>query len=249
MLRYASLNFELTRVLEKVYRQGARVIVDYAKENCRVSEAPDVLMKTNLITKALPVDALCAIKLTSFGSRQNPSYARECAESVIQTAKHRGVRVCIDAEDVLYPDMCLDLMEMYNTPNCPPTVYKTYQMYRLDAFGELTRDIESGVPLGVKLVRGAYLRTQQDPVFSTKAEVDHSFRKGMALVLDAPHAHTIVATHNLEDMDYAQAHGMEVAQLMGMHHPGADYVYVPYGNLWELTPYLLRRLRERIMFT
>jgi len=40
-----------------------------------------------------------------------------------------------------------------------------------------------------------------------------------------------------------------VAQLMGMHHPGTNYVYVPYGSLWELTPYLLRRLRERIMFT
>jgi len=249
MLRYAALNFELSRVVEKVYRQGARVIVDYAKENCRLSDVPDVLMKTNIMTKALPVDAMCAIKLTSFGSRENPSYARECAESVIKTAKQRGVRVCIDAEDVLYPEMCLDLMEMYNTPNQPPTVYKTYQMYRVDAFDELTRDIETGVHLGVKLVRGAYLRTQQDSVFSTKKEVDRSFRKGLELVRSVPRAHSIVATHNLEDMVYAQAHGMEVAQLMGMHHPGTNYVYVPYGSLWELTPYLLRRLRERIMFT
>ena len=249
MMRYAALNHELPRVVEKVYRQGARVIVDYARENCKPVDAPDVVRRTNAMTKALPVDALCAIKLTSFGSRENPGYAEECAQSVIETAKVRGVRVLIDAEDVLYPDMCLDLMRRYNTPGVPPTVYKTYQMYRMGAVRELTRDIESGIPLGVKLVRGAYLHTQRDLVFQSKSLTDASFRRGMALAVDAPHVHTIVATHNTRDVDYAQSHGMEVAQLLGMHEEGVDYVYVPYGNLWELTPYLLRRLKERLSWT
>lgn len=249
MLRYAALNHELPRVVEKVYRQGARVIVDYAKENCTIAEAPDVLMKTNIMTKALPVDALCAIKLTSFGSREDLAFARSCAENIIHTAKSGGVRVCIDAEDVLYPDVCFDLMETYNIPECPPTVYKTYQMYRVDAVRELARDLESGVPLGVKLVRGAYLHRQKEPVFPLKSLVDASFRKGMELALKAPHVHTIVATHNTRDVDYAQSHGMEVAQLLGMHEEGVDYVYVPYGNLWELTPYLWRRLKERLSWT
>jgi hypothetical protein len=137
-------------------------------------------------------------------------------------------------------------MEEYNTPGLPPVVYKTYQMYRVDAVRELTRDIESGVPLGVKLVRGAYLHRQGDPVFPFKSLVDESFRKGMELALDAPHAHTIVATHNTDDVDYAQSHGLEVAQLMGMEEDGVDYVYTPYGNLWELTPYLWRRFVERL---
>lgn len=249
MMRYAALNFELPKVIERVYQQGARVIVDYAKENCRPSEAPDIIARTNVITKALPVDALCAIKLTSFGSRHNPGYAQRCAQSVIETAKRRGVRVLIDAEDVLYSDMCLELMRMYNTPGVPPTVYKTYQMYRMGAVRELTRDIESGIPLGVKLVRGAYLHTQRDLVFPSKHLVDHSFRKGMNLVLDVPHVHTIVATHNTEDVTFAQSQGLEVAQLLGMHADDVDYIYVPYGNLWELTPYLLRRLRERLSWS
>ena len=246
MLRYAALNHELPRVIEKVYKQGARVIVDYAKENCKTTEAPDVVWCTNTITKALPVDALCAIKLTSFGSREDPTFAKSCAEDVIRCAKMRGVRVCIDAEDVLYPEMCTSLMEEYNTPGLPPVVYKTYQMYRVDAVRELTRDIESGVPLGVKLVRGAYLHRQEDEVFPTKPQVDQSFRDGMELVLGAPHVHTIVATHNKDDVSYAQSRGLEVAQLMGMEEDGVDYIYVPYGNLWELTPYLWRRLRERM---
>jgi hypothetical protein len=246
MMRYAALNHELPRVIERVYQQGARVIVDYAKENCRPSEAPDVVWRTNTITKALPVDALCAIKLTSFGSREDPTFAKSCAEDVIRCAKSRGVRVCIDAEDVLYPEMCTSLMEEYNNPGGPPTVYKTYQMYRVDAVRELTRDIESGVPLGVKLVRGAYLHRQEDEVFPTKPQVDQSFRDGMELVLGAPHVHTIVATHNKDDVSYAQSRGLEVAQLMGMEEDGVDYIYVPYGNLWELTPYLWRRLRERM---
>jgi len=246
MMRYAALNFELPKVIERVYRQGARVIVDYAKENCQPSDALDVVERTNVMTNALPVDALCAIKLTSFGSRDNPRYAQSCAEHVIQVAKRRGIRVLIDAEDVLYSDMCLHLMRTYNTPGVPPTVYKTYQMYRIGAVRELTRDIESGIPLGVKLVRGAYLRTQRDLVFPSKSQVDASFRRGMELVLDAPHIHTIVATHNTEDVTFAQSQGLEVAQLLGMHADDVDYIYVPYGNLWELTPYLLRRLRERM---
>lgn len=246
MLRYAALNFELPRVIEKVYQQGARVIVDYAKENCRTWEASDVLTKTNIMTNALPIGALCAIKLTSFGSRENPRFAQECADEVIQVAKNRGVRVLIDAEDVLYPELCMDLMQKHNIKGHPPVVYKTYQMYRVGAVRELTRDIESGVPLGVKLVRGAYLRTQRDLVFPTKPQVDQSFRDGMKLVLDAPHVHTIVATHNQDDVTYAQSQGLEVAQLLGMHQSGVDYIYVPYGNLFELTPYLLRRLRERM---
>jgi len=44
---------------------------------------------------------------------------------------------------------------------------------------------------------------------------------------------------------------LEVAQLMGMEDRDVDvdYVYVPYGNLWELTPYLWRRLKERLSWT
>jgi hydroxyproline oxidase len=248
MLRYAALNHEIPHVIERVYRSGARVIVDYAKENCKPGEAADVVWRTNTITKALPVDAFCAIKLTSFGSREDPAFAKSCAENVIRCAKERGVRVCIDAEDVLYPEMCTSLMEEYNTPGVPPVVYKTYQMYRVGAVRELTRDIESGVPLGVKLVRGAYLRKQGDPVFPLKSLVDKSFRKGMELALGASNAHTIVATHNTDDADFAQTHGLEVAQLMGMVDR-ADYIYVPYGNLWELTPYLWRRFKERLSWT
>jgi hypothetical protein len=137
-------------------------------------------------------------------------------------------------------------MEEHNTPGLPPVVYKTYQMYRVDAVRELTRDLESGVPLGVKLVRGAYLHRQRDLVFPFKSLVDESFRKGMELVVDAPHTHTIVATHNTDDVEFAQSHGLEVAQLMGMEGEGVNYIYVPYGNLRELTPYLWRRFVERL---
>lgn len=249
MLRYAALNHEVAAVIQKVYTQGARVIVHYAKENCRPSEALDVIARTNIMTKALPIDALCAIKLTSFGSRHDVARAQVHAQRVIETAKARGIRVLVDAEDVIYPDVCLDLMQRYNTPGAPPTVYKTYQMYRMGAVRELTRDIESGVPLGVKLVRGAYVRTQRDLVFPTKSLVDASFRRGMELVLDHAHVHTIVATHNRDDVAYAQSQGLEVAQLLGMHQSGVDYVYVTHGNLWELTPYLWRRFLERLDYS
>jgi hypothetical protein len=39
MLRYAALNHELTKVIRDVHRSGAKVILDYARENCKLHDA------------------------------------------------------------------------------------------------------------------------------------------------------------------------------------------------------------------
>ena len=55
-----------------------------------------------------------------------------------------------------------------------PTVYKTYQMYRRDALGELQDDLSwsvaNDIPLGIKMVRGA--------LFEKKEDTDHSYNRG-----------------------------------------------------------------------
>jgi len=61
-------------------------------------------------------------------------------------------------------EACYHLAREHNDESSMPHVYITYQTYRRRAFSELVRDVESakrdGFKLGVKLVRGAYLRKQ-----------------------------------------------------------------------------------------
>ena len=250
MLRYAALNHELCSVIARCRDAGERVIVDYARENVSLWDVAKVRRITEIVVDALPPAYMCALKMTSFGSRQSEDIAEKHVDAIITQAKARGVRVCIDAEDVLYKDAVYELMRRHNTRE-NAVVYATYQMYRRDAFRELLSDIESsqgdGFRLGAKLVRGAYLRTQSG-TFDVKADTDTSYNKGMTYALSTPHVHTILATHNKPSLRIARKFPKErfvTAQLMGFGgHP--TYRYVPIGNLVELTPYLWRRLKERM---
>lgn len=252
MLRYAATFRELPRVLEIIRNRGEKVIVDYAKENCKSREAYEIAETTKRIITSLPINSMCAIKLTSFGSRENESEAKDYAHSIIKYAKTHGVKICIDAEDVLYPEICYDMMAEHNTVN-DINVYKTYQMYRKHAMRELLSDIDDahkdGFKLGVKLVRGAYLKRQPD-LLETKACVDNQYMQSMAYSLVCPHVHTMLATHNERSLRYAKCFDKDryvTAQLLGMGtNIGIDYRYVPVGNMFELAPYLIRRLKERM---
>jgi hypothetical protein len=252
MLRYAATFKEFPRVMELIHRRGEKVIVDYAKENCKLSEAYEIAQTTKRLITSVPMGSMCAIKLTSFGSRESETEARDYAHSIIKHAKSRGVKICIDAEDVLYPEICYTMMAEHNTKH-DVHVYKTYQMYRKPAMRELLCDIDDahkdGFKMGAKLVRGAYLNKQPD-LLETKACVDHQYMQGMAYSLVCPHVHTILATHNDRSLRYAKRFDKEryvTAQLLGMgKNVGIEYRYVPVGTLYELTPYLLRRLKERM---
>jgi hydroxyproline oxidase len=252
MLRYAATFKEFPRVMDIIHRKGEKVIVDYAKENCKLSEAYEIAQTTKRIITSLPMGSMCAIKLTSFGSRESESDAKDYAHSIIKHAKSRKVKVCIDAEDVLYPEICYTMMAEHNTKE-DVHVYKTYQMYRKLAMQELLCDIDNahkdGFKIGAKLVRGAYLN-KQPGLLDTKACVDNQYMQSMAYSLVCPHVHTILATHNERSLRYAKRFDKEqyvTAQLLGMgKNLGIEYRYVPVGSLYELTPYLLRRLKERM---
>lgn len=249
MLRYAALNHELTDVVRRVYARGSNVILDYARENCPLSDADHVSAVTMKIVSSVP-SAMFALKLTSFGCRESIRDADVYVRHIIQNTQ----RVCIDAEDVVYPKLCYDYMREFNHDE--PRVYKTYQMYRRDALRELDADIRAsqnhGIMLGAKLVRGAYLGKQRD-LLPNKDAVDVSFRRGLEMTLNAgPNVYTLAATHNTHDIQTVRAVPHDryaIAQLIGMDDDFPDYVYVPYGSLSELSPYLFRRLLERLKWS
>lgn len=254
MLRYAALNHELKSVMRGVYDSGSRVILDYAKENCKLRDANHIADVNIQMISAMPPDSMYALKYTSFGSRESKFKADGFMRKVIGHAVKRRVKVCVDAEDVVYPKLSYDLLTEFNQTE--PNVFKTYQMYRRDALLELEADLlhsdKYRIQHGAKLVRGAYVR-KQDRLFDTKREVDVAYRRALEMTLSAgPHVHTLVATHNSDDIAYARTaprDRYEIAQLLGMAHDFPDYVYVPYGSLVELTPYLIRRLIERMKWS
>jgi hydroxyproline oxidase len=255
MLRYAATNRELIGVIQKYARRGERVILDYARENCDLTQAPHVKEVTKTMIRAIPPGSMCALKFTSFGSRENEDVARDHVTSIVEVAAANDVDIALDAEDVLYPHSCYEVMHRFNTKQ-HARVYKTYQMYRRDAFEELLRDIEQshkdGFKLGAKLVRGAYLNTQRN-LFHNKDDVDHNYNKALHYTCTAPHVHAIVATHNAVSLRIVRKFDMDrfvTAKLMGFDEGDrVDYRYVPYGTLAELAPYLLRRLRERLTWS
>lgn len=252
MLRYAATRKELPRVMKQVIERGEKIILDYACENRPLREANNVLDESVKLVKILDPGSMFAIKYTSFGSRDSPVIANSYINTLVNFAKSRDVRICLDAEDVLYPELCYNMMADHNTKD-RVHVYKTYQMYRRDAMVELLDDIASSdkdkIMLGVKLVRGAYLK-KQDNVFTVKGETDSEYNKAIRTILQFPHVHAILATHNEHSLITATNFRKEryvTAQLLGMGREGhIDYRYIPTGTLWELTPYLFRRFMERL---
>ena len=255
MLRYASTFRELGNVMLKYRSRGEKLIMDYARENCSLREAQYVEDMTRRMLDTFPEGSMCAIKLTSFGSRESPDKAYLSAVKIVKDAVHRDIKILIDAEDVLYPSIVKTLMEEYNT-EYNAHVYQTYQMYRRKALDELLYDIKDAhnkkYMLGAKIVRGAYLNKQRC-LFHNKDEVDNEYNKSLHYACVAPHVHTIVATHNsisLEIVKKFERDRYYTANLMGMdEHRRVDYRYVTYGGLLELAPYLIRRLRERLSWS
>ena len=253
MLRYAALNHELEKVIRYAHRSGSNVILDYARENCHLNEAKHVRNVNMTMMSGVP-GSMFALKMTSFGSRSSPYIATEHMRNVIKHAVKNKCRICIDAEDVLYGKESYDMMLQFNTYE--PRVFKTYQMYRKKSLQELEWDLRSsernGIQLGVKLVRGAYLG-KQEGILPNKTAVDKSFREGLNMSLGAGNnVHTLIATHNSVDIKHARTcphDRYKIAQLLGMDNDFPDYVYVPFGSLSELTPYLFRRFLERLKWS
>jgi proline dehydrogenase len=140
--------------------------------------------------------------------------------------------------------------------------------------GLIARSHKRGFKVGLKLVRGAYMEKERDratemdyssPIHATKADSDRDFDRALELCLDNLDVVSLCAgTHNEKSSSkltqLMAQHGLEkndsrvyFAQLFGM----SDHItfnlaaegynvakYVPYGEIKEVIPYLLRRAEE-----
>ena len=132
-------------------------------------------------------------------------------------------------------------------------------MYRKNSLNELENDIKNFDKIGIKLVRGAYYNNNDTELFNNKIDTDYSYNNGIEYLINNNIENVVLATHNSESIDYSISlsakNNIMYAQLLGMGDNISNnlvkknkkvFKYVPYGNIFELYPYLLRRLYENM---
>ena len=152
------------------------------------------------------------------------------------------------------------MMEKFNKNEV--IIYNTFQMYRVDMLGNLSKAIKSAkdqhYSLGVKLVRGAYLEKERqrsheenysEPLHKSKHDTDRDFNAAVDLCLqNLETVYFCVGTHNEESCihlcDKMNAMGIvnnhkqiHFAQLLGMSD-NISYNLAHFGyNVAKYVPY------------
>lgn len=267
--------------IEQAYRHmmsrlttGMIPIYDYAKEGTMTySQSKTTFHKIHKDIQWLNQNSIhqswsYALKLSSV-LHYNPFV---CLSFLIQNSKGP---IFLDAEQdamkheeqVYYPF----LLQQQSVSKEPIHVYKTYQMYRKDAFDELIQDVHRYPRLGIKLVRGAYIHTDKHKniLWPTIHQTHTQYNKAIRF-LCSEEIHkkrelaVVFATHNRISIELILhlinkkpflKHHISTAQLLGMRDDFSQlcvsnqikvYKYVPYGQLLETYPYLIRRLIENM---
>ncbi|KAJ5093815.1 Proline dehydrogenase [Penicillium angulare] len=174
-------------------------------------------------------------------------------QRVCDLAISRGVRLLVDAEEqAVQPGIEAWIMkyQKYCNSQTPGRAifYGTYQGYLRSTPATLARHLETarseGYTLGVKLVRGAYMKTEpRHLIWAKKEETDQCYDEVVAALLtrkynsmlqrpskdtpvELPSVDVIIATHNRESVRKAHAIRMEQAT------KGEDYdVDLSYAQL------------------
>jgi len=179
---------------------------------------------------------------------------------LVNEAKKSSANLMLDAEQT-YFQPGIDLLHLLSPIHQAPVVYNTYQMYLKSSTARMLRDVHSR-PMGVKLVRGAYIVSERQYAKDNKLhdptqpniEATHKAYDRAAALLEARHIPLVLATHNWASIEkaignpragFAQLYGMGDWMTVEVARRGLpSYKYVPFGTVQETVPYLLRRAQE-----
>ncbi|CAI7588064.1 unnamed protein product [Penicillium bialowiezense] len=171
-------------------------------------------------------------------------------KKICDLAISRGVRLLVDAEEqAVQPGIEAWIMkyQKYCNSQTPgrAVFYGTYQAYLRSTPATLARHLETaraeGYTLGVKMVRGAYMKTDPREIFWAKKEdTDKCYDEVVAALLtrkynsmlqaatkenatDLPSVNVIIATHNRESV--RKAHAIRMEQATRSENLGVDVSY------------------------
>ena len=249
--------------VQNLRNQSIYPIADYIKEYAvNDTDIEQSVKEYKTLANVAGLDYI-ALKPSSFRFQAAPFH------SLVQHLVAHKKKVLIDAEDVANQDaihkLTDDCLEIYNKDAV--WIYKTYQMYRRDSLARLASDLQRFPFIGVKLVRGAYMKQDKGTgmLYTQKADTDAAFRKAVQLSLGGGGVggsgliHTMVCTHNALDIRYLIEHqknnraAFVHASLYGFIPKDTQllvnasiptYKYLPYGPMEAAIPYLMRRVQE-----
>lgn len=259
---------KLDSILKKTVEifKGSSLEENYSALKFTSLISPDILIKKQ---KKEPLKADESKKFSSLEKNFN---------MLCEKAYEHKCHFMVDAEESWFQkvidDFCLDKMRKYNKKF--PTIYITLQMYRKDKLAYLKELIQKAKKekfyLGVKLVRGAYLRKEADWAHKhdlptvlnpSKAATDRTYNKALKLCFqELDHVALFAGTHNTESIqiysDLVKENRKKKKYVMSSQLYGmCDYItfnlshykipvskYIPFGPVAEAMPYLLRRAEE-----
>jgi len=257
----------ISKFIHKMYDKSIIPIIDYAKEGAKtpgdvISYNKEVVSLINQISQEhTNRDIGYAIKLSSFSAYNPEDNIDNFIKRVINT-EHKNKYIYFDAEYThLYDEenkIFNKIIQKYqNIDNLH--LFKTYQMYKKNSLYYIKRDLDTYDKIGFKLVRGAYYNKEDTELFEDKTDTDVNYNDAVKYLIANTNNKICIATHNKDSIDYALSfkpgYNVSYAQLLGMGDSSTDFLlnnnktvfkYVPYGNVFDIYPYLLRRLYENI---
>lgn len=231
-----------------------------------------------------PVDI--SLKLSSLYSQFDPlageATAKEVKKRLIEIARpvrDRNGTLTIDIEHFYFRNLSWEIIKVLLSEDeffVYPGFGVAHQAYLKDSEEFLNGIIhfakERSVPLGIRLVKGAYwdyefIRARQKnwqiPVYTERAQTDVSFERNVDIALAAyPLIRTAIGSHNASSLAYAMAK----REALGLPHDALEFqvlyglgsplirpirkmgypvrVYVGAGDMVDGMGYLARRLLE-----
>jgi len=257
----------ISKFIHKMYDKSIIPIIDYAKEGAKtpgdvISYNKEVVSLINQISQEhTNRDIGYAIKLSSFSAYNPEDNIDNFIKRVINT-EHKNKYIYFDAEYThLYDEenkIFNKIIQKYQDID-NLHLFKTYQMYKKNSLYYIKRDLDTYDKIGFKLVRGAYYNKEDTELFEDKTDTDVNYNDAVKYLIANTNNKICIATHNKDSIDYALSfnpgYNVSYAQLLGMGDSSTDFLlnknktvfkYVPYGNVFDIYPYLLRRLYENI---
>jgi RHH-type proline utilization regulon transcriptional repressor/proline dehydrogenase/delta 1-pyrroline-5-carboxylate dehydrogenase len=235
------------------------------------------LPRTNVSVKVSALTPLLRAEAPQVGLADAQGRLR----GLLRAARDLGCHVHVDMESLDSREAVLALvLELLSAPEfaAGPSAGVVVQAYLRDSPEQLhsildwSRRVQRGIPLTVRLVKGAYwdhelVQARQEgwpaPVFEVKADCDRNFEALTRALLDArPAVRAAVASHNLRSVSHAMAYNRvsggrdEDLELQVLRGLGDDLqhalaargfrvrTYCPVGDLVAGMAYLVRRLLE-----
>jgi proline dehydrogenase len=257
----------ISKFIHKMYDKSIIPIIDYAKEGAKtpgdvISYNKEVVSLINQISQEhTNRDIGYAIKLSSFSAYNPEDNIDNFIKRVINT-QHKNKYIYFDAEYTnLYDEenrIFNKIIQKYQDID-NLHLFKTYQMYKKNSLYYIKRDLDTYDKIGFKLVRGAYYNSEDKELFKDKTDTDVNYNDAVKYLISNTDNKICIATHNKDSIDYALSfnpgYNVSYAQLLGMGDSSTEcllnknktvFKYVPYGNVFDIYPYLLRRLYENI---